>query len=71
MIQGSCHCGAVRWQFEGQPDGATACDGTVCRRNGVLWAYDYDGDGIKVSGNTRRYVGGKAIQFHFCPVAAA
>ena len=68
MIEGSCHCGAVRWSFEGEPDGATACNCTVCRRYGVLWAYDYVDEGIKVSGDTRAYVRGKAIEFHFCPV---
>lgn len=68
MIQGSCHCGAVRWQFDGLPDGATACNCTVCRRYGVLWAYDYEDASIRVSGPTRSYVRGKAIEFHFCPV---
>ena len=68
MIEGSCLCGAVRWQFEGQPDGATACNCTACRRYGVLWAYDYEGEGIKVSGRTQAYVRGKALEFHFCPV---
>jgi hypothetical protein len=68
MIHGACHCGEVRWQFEGEPDGATACNCTVCRRYGVLWAYDYEGHGIKVSGQTRAYVRGKAIEFHFCLV---
>ena len=67
MIQGSCHCGAVEWTFEAQPDGATACSCTVCRRYGVLWAYDYDGEGIKVSGKTQPYVRGNGIEFHFCP----
>ena len=52
MIQGFCHCGAVQWQFESQPEGATACNCTVCRRYAVLWAYDYDGAGVKVSGAT-------------------
>lgn len=70
MIEGSCLCGAVRWQFEGQPDGATACNCTACRRYGVLWAYDYEGEGIKVSGRTQAYVRGKALEFHFCPVCA-
>ncbi|MBV7330424.1 GFA family protein [Chloroflexi bacterium TSY] len=68
MIHGSCHCDAVQWQFEGQPDGATACNCTVCRRYGVLWAYDYEDEGIKVSGKTQPYVRGKAIEFHFCSV---
>ena len=67
MLQGSCHCGAVQWKFAGTPEGATACNCTVCRRYGSLWAYDYEGEGISVSGPTQAYVRGKAIEFHFCP----
>ena len=67
MIEGSCLCGAVRWKFEGQPDGATACNCTACRRYGVLWAYDYENEGIEVSGTTRPFARGKALEFHFCP----
>jgi hypothetical protein len=67
MIEGSCHCGAVRWSFEGVPESATACNCTVCRRYGVLWAYDYEDEGIRVSGPTRAYVRGRAVGFHFCP----
>jgi hypothetical protein len=67
MIQGSCHCGAVKWTFQGLPEGATACNCTVCRRYGVLWAYDHENEGIHVSGVTTAYVRGKAIEFHFCP----
>lgn len=70
MIQGTCHCKAVSWQFDGQPDGATACNCTVCRRYGVLWAYDYEDQGIRVSGQTHSYVRGKTIEFHFCPTCA-
>lgn len=68
MIQGSCHCGAVRWRLEGVPDGATVCNCTVCRRYGVLWAYDFEGEGITVTGTTRAYTrGNKEISFNFCP----
>ena len=42
MILGLCHCGAVQWRFDGVPESATACNCTICRRYGVLWAYDYD-----------------------------
>ena len=66
MIEGSCLCGAVRWSFEGVPDGATACNCTACRRYGVLWAYDWENEGIKVSGPTKAYVRGEALGFHFC-----
>lgn len=68
MVEGSCHCGAVRWTFEGVPEAATACNCTVCRRYGVLWAYGHEGEGITVSGETRAYAwGNRTIGFHFCP----
>jgi hypothetical protein len=66
MIHGSCHCGAVRWQFDGVPDGATACNCTVCRRYGVLWIYDFENERIRVSGATQIYIRGESIEFHFC-----
>lgn len=66
-IHGACLCGAVHWQFDGVPDGATACNCTACRRYGVLWAYDYEGEGIRVSGRTQAFVRGTALEFHFCP----
>lgn len=67
MIEGSCHCGDVVWRFKGTPESATACNCTVCRRYGVLWAYGYAGEGIDVSGTTTAYVRGNAIGFRFCP----
>jgi hypothetical protein len=67
MIEGSCHCGAVRWTASLMPESATACNCTVCRRYGALWAYDYEGEGIRVSGPTRAYIRGEAIEFHHCP----
>jgi hypothetical protein len=67
VLQGFCHCGAVRWRFSGIPESATACNCTICRRYGVLWAYDFEGEGIHVSGRTQAYVRGKSIAFHFCP----
>jgi hypothetical protein len=66
MLEGSCHCGAVRWSFDGIPADATACNCTVCRRYGALWAYDYEGEKIAVSGPTRVYVRGRALGYHCC-----
>jgi hypothetical protein len=65
-MDGSCHCGAVQWRFDGMPSSATACNCTVCRRYGVLWAYDFEGEAISVAGPTTSYVRGKAVEFHFC-----
>ena len=70
MIHGSCHCGAVTWRLDHLPESATACNCTVCRRYGVLWAYDWENEGIHVSGPTRAYVRGHYIEFHFCPTCA-
>jgi hypothetical protein len=68
MLEGVCHCGAVRWQYDGRPEGATACNCTVCRRYGVLWIYGHEDDGVRVTGETRSYRRGTAIDFHFCAV---
>ena len=66
MINGACHCGQVKWRFEGLLESATACNCTVCRRYGTLWAYDHEGEGIKTEGTTTAYTRGPAIAFHFC-----
>ena len=67
MIEGSCHCGRVRWKFDVAPASATACNCTICRRYGVLWAYDLAGKRTFVSGKMRAYAWGRrGIGFHFC-----
>lgn len=70
MLEGTCHCGAVRWTFEGAPDSATACNCTLCRRYGVLWIYGHEGEGIAVNGPTTVYLrpDGGALEFHFCTI---
>ena len=70
MIEGSCHCGSVRWRFEAEVESATACNCTVCRRYGALWIYDHEAEGVHVTGPTQTYVRGKALEFHFCPKCA-
>jgi len=66
VITGSCLCGAVNWQYDGKPDGATVCNCTACRRYGVIWAYDYWNEGVRVTGETKAFVRGTALEFHFC-----
>ena len=39
-MKGTCHCGAIEWQLDYDPGPITACNCTVCRRYGALWAYD-------------------------------
>ncbi|MBQ5965935.1 GFA family protein [Massilia sp. ZL223] len=36
--QGSCHCGAVAFEVEGEIDSALACNCSICSRKGsLLW----------------------------------
>ncbi len=39
MVQGACHCGAVRFELEGPPTWVIDCTCTICRRYAALWAY--------------------------------
>ena len=70
-LEGRCHCGAVGWRLQGLPESVTACNCTVCRRYGVLWAYGHEGQDIAVDGPSVAYRRGKAIDFHFCPTCGS
>jgi hypothetical protein len=38
IYQGSCHCGQVAYDVEGEIQGALACNCSMCRRKGsLLW----------------------------------
>ena len=69
MIKGKCHCGAVSFQLNKQPEWLTECNCSICRRIGGLWAHaeinkisiDCEDDA------TLRYIrGDKSIAFHSC-----
>ncbi|MGL4394901.1 MAG: GFA family protein [Hyphomicrobium sp.] len=70
MLTGTCHCGALGWIFDGMPESVTACNCTLCRRYGVLWIYDYEGERIKISGPSTVYTRidrrSPALEIHFC-----
>lgn len=74
MLIGSCHCGKSGWTLEGDPGSITACNCTLCRRYGVLWAYDYEGERVSVTGQTASYTrAGKehpSLEILFCPSCA-
>lgn len=71
MLTGTCHCGTIGWTFDGLPDSVTACNCTLCRRYGVLWIYDFEGEKIKLSGPSTVYTRAAkpkpALEIHFCP----
>lgn len=39
MLEGKCHCGAVRVAVPDAPATLTNCNCSICRRYGTLWAY--------------------------------
>ena len=55
MITGSCHCGRVRWKFKIAVESVTACNCSLCRRYGALWAYGESPSTIEVEGPTSSY----------------
>jgi hypothetical protein len=56
MLTGTCHCGAAHWTFDGMPESVTACNCTLCRRYGVLWIYDFEGERIRLAGPSQSYM---------------
>ena len=55
MLNGWCHCGEVGWTLDQAPKSVTACNCTICRRYGALWAYGYIGCDIQTTGKTTTY----------------
>ena len=71
VLTGSCHCGDAHWTLEGDPGSITACNCTLCRRYGVLWAYAHENERIRIEGPTSAYVrpdqADPALEVRFCP----
>src|SRR5262245_58550683 len=69
MIEASCHCGAVRFAVETEPDKVNDCNCSICRRYGTLWAY-YNRSQVRLAaenGPTDVYMwGGRNLAFHRC-----
>ena len=67
-VEGSCHCGAVRFVAGYPPNDINDCQCSHCQKRGVLWAY-YSPKDVIVTGTSSSYVWGeKRTVFHFCPV---
>ena len=68
MIEASCHCGAVVLTLAETPTEVTECNCSICRRYGVLWAYDSPAS-VVIRERTRTDVylwGDREIRFHRC-----
>lgn len=68
--QGSCHCGKVAFEVEGQIDRALACNCSMCRRRGsLLWFVPRNALRLVTpEADLARYTFHKhVIQHRFCP----
>lgn len=70
ILEGGCHCGAVRYKVEGEPVHAALCHCRDCRRSAgaptVAWAA-YKADNFAVTaGEARVYNGSGRSMRHFC-----
>jgi hypothetical protein len=66
LVEGSCHCGAVRIEVSHAPTQVTSCNCSICRRLGTLWAY-YPPSEVRVAGATATYRwGDKTLDLHRC-----
>ena len=71
MRTGGCHCGAIRYEVEGEPIVHALCHCTDCRRHAgapmVGWTM-YPTSAVKVTkGSPRIYKSSEHGRRHFCP----
>ena len=68
--QGSCHCGQVAFEVDGQLDDAMACNCSICQRKGsLMWFVPRDQLTLLTpESQMATYTFNKhVIQHHFCP----
>ncbi|MEJ0060200.1 MAG: GFA family protein [Terricaulis sp.] len=69
MIEASCHCGAIKFSAPTAPEKVNACNCSICRRYGTLWAYyaPRDVHFAADNGPTDIYMwGDRELEFHRC-----
>jgi hypothetical protein len=68
-LSGTCHCGAVSWNYQGSPARLVVCNCSICRRLRPLWAHAQS-DRVTITAaadSTIAYVwGDKGLAFHTC-----
>lgn len=73
MTKGHCNCGAIRFETDAAPQGASVCHCGQCRRqSGHLWASAYVArDALRIDGPVRWYDSSAQAQRGFCPTCGA
>lgn len=68
--EGSCHCGAVRFVYEGELENLATCNCSMCGRTGAVMVF-VPTDKVQMSGQdqmTDYQFGKKSIHHAFCKV---
>jgi len=69
MLEGGCHCGAVRYEIDGPANHSSVCHCTDCRRcagaTGVAWA-GFPIEAVRVSGEPATYCSTPGVERRFC-----
>ena len=71
MQQGSCHCGRIRFEVDGQPENVIECNCSHCSRKGyLLWFVARDALRLAAdAGGLSTYRFNRhLIDHHFCPI---
>ena len=67
---GSCHCGRIAFELDGEVDKAMDCNCSMCRRRGGLLAF-FPREALRLStpeADMATYTFNRhALQHHFCP----
>lgn len=70
MLKGSCHCGKIAFEVQGEPKEGMACNCSICQRKGALmWFVPRDTLTLLTPpGDMATYTFNKhVIEHHFCP----
>ncbi|QDC07734.1 GFA family protein [Oceanicola sp. D3] len=72
-LQGSCLCGAIRFEVTGKPQGVSVCHCGQCRRqSGHLWASAYvKDDELSIHGEPQWYASSAEAKRGFCPTCGS
>ncbi len=73
MPNGSCLCGAVRFEVAGELHAPDACHCSQCRKtSGHFWAStDVPSDHVTIEGEVRWYQSSEKVRRGFCPVCGS
>ncbi|WP_404480399.1 GFA family protein [Novosphingobium sp. BL-52-GroH] len=74
-LEGGCHCGAVRYTVEGQPQHVALCHCGDCRKSSgaptVAWAAFNSPDFTLTAGSPSVYNSSGTAMRHFCPTCGS